>query len=279
MKRGISLPNFGDFADLRLLADLASRAEAAGFDGFFLWDHIHSTGWMPGTPPAPVPAVDPWVALGPIAMATSRIRIGTMVTPLPRRRPWKLARETVTIDHLSGGRLVLGVGLGFPPYDEFGRFGEPEDERQRAELLDDGLAILTGLWSGEPTTYHGKRLSVEGVHMLPAPVQQPRIPTWCAGMWPIRAPFRRAARWDGAFPISPTGDLLAPAEIADVASFIRRHRGGLEGFDLAAGINPASLSADERVDLEGRYAEAGATWLITSPFGLQDLEQLLATGA
>jgi alkanesulfonate monooxygenase SsuD/methylene tetrahydromethanopterin reductase-like flavin-dependent oxidoreductase (luciferase family) len=141
---GVSVPNFGEFGDVCVLRDLAVEAEQQGWDGFFLWDHIN---WFE------LPMVDPRIALGAIACATERIRIGTMVTPLPRRRPWKLARETVTLDHLSGGRLVLGVGLGFPAGREFAAFGEPTDDRERAERLDEGLDVLLGLWSGKALHY------------------------------------------------------------------------------------------------------------------------------
>ncbi len=154
MKHGISIPNFGTFADIYRLTELAREAEDNGWDGFFLWDHLNEP--QPGSRTPPVPMLDPWVALAAIAAATKRIRIGTMVTPVARRRPWKLARETVSIDHLSGGRLILGVGLGGMPEEEHARFGEDADDRVRARRLDEGLDILAGLWSGEPFSYQGE---------------------------------------------------------------------------------------------------------------------------
>jgi len=169
------------------LARLAREAEAAGWDGFFIWDIFG------GDSAAPAPVVDPWIALAAIAATTERIRFGTMVTPLPRRRPWKLAREAVSLDHLSGGRLILGVGIGAMP-EEFARFGDEPDPRKRAEMLDEGLEVLTGLWSGEPFSFHGRYYWVEEATLLPRPVQQPRIPIWVAGIWPHKPPFRRAAR-------------------------------------------------------------------------------------
>ena len=268
MKRGISIPNFGSYADARGTAQLARRAEAGGFDGFFVWDHIHNTGWAPGGPPAPLPAADPWVLLAAIALATESIRIGPMVTPLPRRRPWKLARETVTLDHLSGGRLTLGVGLGFPPDDEYERLGEPPGDRERAEMLDEGLDVLTKLWSGERVGYAGKHYQVDGVQFLPKPMQQPRIPVWCAGMWPGKGPFRRAARWDGVFPIANWPETLGPEDVRNICATIERDRGSLDRFDI---VIPAPYEAGR----DEEFAAAGATWLIYSPYTREEMDELL----
>ena len=251
----VNVQNFGEFVDIRRLAGLAKEAEDNGWDGFFLWDHIHFMQQ---------PMIDPWVALAAIAMATSRIRIGTMITPLPRRRPWKLARETVSIDQLSGGRLILGVGLGYPPDEEFARLGEDADDGIRAEKLDEGLDVLTGLWSGEPFSYQGEHYQLDNATFLPRPVQQPRIPIWVAGIWPAKRPFRRAARYDGAVPlmIGPAGEpgLLSPDELADVAAYVRRHRESDEALDVCLG---AAIPTDrgQARDVVDRFAAAGATWL------------------
>ena len=201
MRHALYVPPFGTFGDPALLVDLARDAEASGWDGFFLWDHLHFE--------TDVPFVDAWIALTAIASATEHLRIGPLITPLPRRRPWKVAREAVTLDHLSQGRLVLGVGLGIDFWHEFDGFGEPAtDDRIRAELLDDGIEIITRLWSGEPATYAGARLRVDGVRFLPKPLQQPRIPIWSAVLWPPRpSPVRRAARCDGVVPFRPDGPL------------------------------------------------------------------------
>src|SRR5690348_5018854 len=150
MQYGISVPNFGAYFDPRVLAALARDAEQAGWDGFFLWDHM--LGFYPG----PVPVVDPWVALAAIAMATERVRIGPMVTPLPRRRPQKLARETLSLDRLSGGRLTLGIGLGGDPGGELTAFGEELDPPTRGRMLDEGLELLVDLWSGENVLHRGE---------------------------------------------------------------------------------------------------------------------------
>jgi alkanesulfonate monooxygenase SsuD/methylene tetrahydromethanopterin reductase-like flavin-dependent oxidoreductase (luciferase family) len=234
-KRGIFLAPFDELVDPGALAELASRAEQRGWDGFFLWDHIK---YRP-----PVRAVaDPWIALAAIACATDRLRIGPLVTPLSRRRVQKVARETVTLDHLSRGRLTLGVGLGSDRNDELEPFGEVVDPRERARLLDQGLERLSTFWAGE---------------FQPMPVQEPRIPVWVAGRWPNRRPVQRAARWDGMFPI----DLGGPDDLAALATEIRDLRGGREDpFDLVAEIQPGAAAEP--------WEAAGATWVLTD-FELQ----------
>src|SRR5438105_3220870 len=168
MRYGVSVPNFGSFADVRKTAELARDAERAGWDGFFLWDHISAAASFDDK----TPIADPWIMLAAIALATERIRIGTMITPLPRRRPWKVARETVTLDHLSGGRLVLGVGLGFPP-EEYSLFGEDADDRVRGRKLDEALDVLTGLWSAKRFRFEGEHYTVRETTFSPAPRQSP----------------------------------------------------------------------------------------------------------
>src|SRR5215831_7955477 len=153
MHFGIHLPIFGPYGDALRLADLAAEAEEAGWDGFFLWDAVANA--------LPLPLVDPWVALTAIALNTKRIRLGPLVTPLSRRRPWKVARETVTLDHLSRGRLILAVGLGFIDDGGYAKVGETLDSKVRAELLDEALAILDGLWSGQPFSFQGKHYHIE----------------------------------------------------------------------------------------------------------------------
>jgi alkanesulfonate monooxygenase SsuD/methylene tetrahydromethanopterin reductase-like flavin-dependent oxidoreductase (luciferase family) len=191
MQYGLELSNAGPSGDARTLADLAALAEAAGWDGVFLEDYI--VHWL-----APdVPTYDPWVALAAIAVATQRVRLGTTVTPLTRRRPWKVAREAVTLDHLSNGRFVLGVGLGDANEPGYRAVGEVTDNRTRAAMLDEALEIITGLWTGQPFSYQGQHYQVAEMICLPTPVQQPRIPIWVGGNWPHKGVMRRAARWDG----------------------------------------------------------------------------------
>jgi alkanesulfonate monooxygenase SsuD/methylene tetrahydromethanopterin reductase-like flavin-dependent oxidoreductase (luciferase family) len=262
MRFAINVPNFGDFADPRVVADLARRAEEAGWDGLFVWDHVTHRKELRRH------IADPWVLLTAAALATRRIRLGTMITPVARRRVSKLAREVTTLDRLTGGRMILGVGLGAPLDDEFGSFGESTDARELAAHLDEGLAALNLLWSGEPVTFHGDHVVVDDVTFLPTPVQRPRVPVWVGGNWPAKPPMRRAARWDGAAPILPSEDGGMPpqpdaATVREISAFLRecRAEAGLEAepFDLAmSGISPADPAA--AADLLGSLEEAGATW-------------------
>jgi len=185
MRYAVNVPNFEDYGDVRTVAGLAADAEAAGWDGFFVWDHLAFVkAWK-------LRIADPWLLLAGVALATERLRLGPMVTPLARRRPWKVARETVTLDRLSGGRLVLGVGLGEPAADEFGSFGEPTDPRVRAAMLDEGLEVLTRLWSGETVSFSGRHYRVDEVAFQPPRRSGPASPSG----WP--APGRAAARCAG----------------------------------------------------------------------------------
>ncbi len=275
MKYGINVTNFGHDFTPRVLAELGHEAEESGWDGFFIWDHIDAG--------VASPMVDPWIALAAIAMRTERIRIGPMVTPLPRRRPWKLARETVTLDHLSNGRLTLGVGLGFPPAAEYEQFGESGEEAVRAEMLDEGLEVMVGLWSGEPLTYEGQHYQVKGATFQPGPIQKPRIPVWVAGMWPNKRPMRRAARYEGAFPLAsdPTRD-LGPDEVRSIIQYVSDHRESPEHFDL---VLAGTTSGDDPGEASERLlalAEAGATWwqegLAPWLGSLEDMRQIIRKG-
>src|SRR4051794_26534136 len=233
-RRGIFVAPFDELADAQKLAELAARAEHAGWDGFFLWDHVD---YRP-----PVNALaDPWVCMAAIACATERVLTGPLITPPARRRIHKLARETVTLDRLSGGRLIFGAGLGSDNSGEFSKFGEQSDAKVRAALLDDGLRQLVAYWNGQ---------------FEPRPLQQPRIPIWLAARWPNRRPVRRALEWDGLFPI----DLPGPEELAKLTAEVREARGSLDGYDIVvtnpAGTDPAPWEA------------AGATWCLTG-FGPQ----------
>lgn len=264
VQRGLFLPPFGELADPAVVADLAVEAEAAGYDGFFLWDHVQyrrdsSRLDAEDAPPPDLPVADPWVTLTAVAAATSRLRIGPLVTPLPRRRPHVLARQVASLDVLSQGRVILGVGLGGDNSREFSAFGEETDPRTRGAQLDEALGVLTKLWSGEVVGHDGPHYRADHVRFLPTPVQSPRPPIWVAGRWPNRAPLERAARWDGFFPIEVDG----PGDLADAVGALRdRHGGDLDGYDVVAQGEPGADPAP--------WVEAGATWWLTS-FGAWDV--------
>ena len=253
VRYGIYIPNYGPAVEPRSLMKLAKACEEAGWDGFYMWDHVYNGLGEE------FPFFDPWISLALVAIKTNKIRIGTTVTPVARRRPRKLARETVTLDHLSGGRLTLGVGLGFPPSDEFENFGEDPSLRVRAEKLDEGLDILQGLWSGEPFSYEGRHYRVDEAQFFPRPIQSPRIPIWVAGTWPNRAPFIRAARFDGVFPLRKGFEgPLKPQDYVDILSFVEGHRGNLDNFDVAfSGYSTGEWSLR---DVLPEYFEAGVNW-------------------
>ena len=239
MRHGVCLANIGTYSDPRIGVRLAEAAEAAGWDGVFIWDHLAFV-WG-------APAADPWTTLAAIASATSRVRIGTAVTPVARRRPQVLAHQVASLDVLSAGRVVFGAGLGGSP-DEFGRFGEPTDAKVRAAMLDEGLELLRRFWSGEEVAHRGEHFAVDRVTLAPTPVQE-RVPIWIGGNRP--ASLRRAARWDGwlADSADPTGMRLSPDDVARSIEQIGRG----ENFDVAV------LGQSDRGD-PSAYELVGATW-------------------
>jgi len=275
MKFGLMLPNMGSpFGDASLLVELAQSAEQAGWEGFFLWDHIGGGRGFP--------AVDPWVCLGGIASRTQSLRLGTMVTPLSRRRPWKVAREIVTLDHLSRGRAVLGVGVGDYIVKDFKAFGEVAGPRTRAEMLDESLEILAGLQSGEPFHYTGKHYQVTEALFKPTPVQSPRIPVWVAAHWPFKRPLRRAARWDGVLPLPWNAGPITPAVIREMAAYIAEHRTIDTPFDIIKyGVTEGKDLAKDR-SLVQEYETAGATWWVEEIYSsrgtLKQIQKRIAAG-
>jgi alkanesulfonate monooxygenase SsuD/methylene tetrahydromethanopterin reductase-like flavin-dependent oxidoreductase (luciferase family) len=249
MRSGLFLPIFDELADPAIVARLSAEAEEAGWDGVFVWDHVR---WgEPG-----VAVADPWITLAAIAAATERIRIGPMVTPLARRRPVKVARETATLDLLSGGRLTLGVGLGSDAFGrEYSLTGEELDDRRRAQMLDESLEILAAAWSGEQVQHRGDSYIVDGMRFLPRPVQRPGVPVWVAGYYGKPRPLRRAARYQGFFPVNlDHADQLAEM-IGDLAA-LRRDAGRdpAEPYDVVAALDPGIDPAP--------YIAAGATWWV-----------------
>ena len=270
MQFAIDLPHFGPFSDPHLLAELAHEAEEEGWDGFFLWDHIN---YKLAEFPGPMVIADPWIQMAALAMRTRRIKIGPMVTPLPRRRPWKVARETVTLDHLSNGRLILGIGLGSDRRGEYHDFGETPDARVRGEMLDEGLDVLTQLWSGEEVSYEGKYYQLSQVQFLPKPLQQPRIPIWVAGYWPSKKPFRRAAQWDGLFPLM-LERALTPADFREILDYTYAQRTQTTPFDVIAGGQTDGSDKAQAAAHAASFAEAGATWWLESFYSHHTLDQV-----
>lgn len=249
MRYALFVPPFDELADPRLVARLAAEAEERGWDGVFVWDHV--------TYREPVQSLaDPWITLSAVAAATSTIRIGPMVTPLPRRRPVKVARETATLDLLSEGRLVLGVGIGGDRSREFSGTGEQVVDAVRGAMLDEALDVLRAAWSGEPVHHRGEHYLVDGIRFLPTPVQRPGPPVWVAMRYGNAAPLRRAARHDGVFPI----EIESPDQLAECVHDIAQQRRHLDGFDVVVGGPPGTDPAP--------YEQAGATWWTVSfPIG------------
>ncbi len=267
MHFAINTPNFDLYGNVHLLAELAHEAEEAGWDGFFIWDHIGAGPEWPG------PIVDPWIALAAMAMVTQRIKFGPMVTPLPRRRPWKVAREAVTLDHLSQGRLILGVGIGSDQGREFSCFGEGTDDHLHGEMLDEGLEVLTRLWSGETFSYQGTHYQLSQARFLPTPVQRPRIPIWLAGVWPNKKPFRRAAKFDGICPMGRDHE-LTPEEWHSIIAYLKGHRSNEAPFDaIAAGHTTGTDKEKDRATVSP-LAEVGVTWWQDWFDGTYSLEQV-----
>jgi alkanesulfonate monooxygenase SsuD/methylene tetrahydromethanopterin reductase-like flavin-dependent oxidoreductase (luciferase family) len=244
------VPTSGEY-DVPTLMDLAREVETLGFDGMFLWDNILTTFDDSGT------LDDSTVALTAVVLATNTIHCGLLCTPLTRRRPWKVAKEMSTLDRLSGGRLVMGVGLG-GSWD-FAPFSEEPPGRSRALMLDEALDVITACWRGQDVHHRGRHYTVDGARMRPTPLQQPRIPIWTAGYWPGTAPFRRAARWDGVAPLRRGHEFagLTPEEMAACLGYIGCFRGG----PLEAVYFHTRPDDGARVE---EYVAAGATWWLES---------------
>jgi alkanesulfonate monooxygenase SsuD/methylene tetrahydromethanopterin reductase-like flavin-dependent oxidoreductase (luciferase family) len=252
MEYAVALPTGGECGDPRFLVELAEIAEHAGWDAVVLEDYVLYQG------DAAMPTCNTWIALAAIAMRTERLRLILEVTPLARRRPWNVAREAAGVDQLSGGRMVLGVGLGdvgeIGIDASFTHFGEATEARVRAELLDEGLEIVAGLWRGEPFSFHGKHFHVDEVTFLPRPVQTPRIPIWVGGGYPGRRPVERALRWDGSCLYKRGGGDMTADDVADL-----RARGG-DAFTIAVGARPRKEDWDEDRDHIRSVRDAGADW-------------------
>jgi len=252
----------------QFLLDLAVEAEGAGWDGIFLWDHVMFT-WMV------LPMPDSWTILAAAAAITDEITLGTNVTPLPRRRPQTLARQLVTIDQISGGRVVLGAGLGGAGQGpdaggEFTALGEESRYTVLAEMCDESLDIITGLWSGEPVTHSGKHYTVEDVTFQPIPVQRPRIPIWIGGN--SRGALKRAAGYDGWVTGGPSPSAGDPGltldEVGGRVEYIRGYRELDAPLDVAYAFEFPD-DRGEMEDLTEKAEEVGVTWMLDGVFGLR----------
>ena len=281
MRSGLDAPTTGEYAAPHALADLAAEAETAGWDGFFVWDVLLGDVAMSQ------PVTDPWITLTEVALRTSRIKIGVLALPLARHRPWLVARRLATLDQLCGGRMICAVGLGHLDRD-FSAFGEASEPALRARKLDEGLAILDGLWRNDTFSFAGDHYTLDGARLLPRPLQQPRIPLWVAAGWPYRAPVRRAARWDGLCLKSRhaiTHKPLPPTDLRACVAYVREERA------LNADIAPdapfeivmsgeSSPDAGQGADEVAPYAEAGATWWMEEGLGwtLEEFRQRIRSG-
>lgn len=277
MKHALHAPNFGTFGGIKQLVAFAKEADEHGWDGFFLWDHLRTIDL-----PATDPFVDPWIAMTAMASVSKTLKLGALVTPLSRRRPWKVARESVTLDHFSDGRLVLGAGIGGDFYREFSGFGEEVGNRLHADKLDEALQMLVELWSGEETSFQGEHYHLSQIQFHPTPVQQPRIPIWLAGVWPGTKPFQRAAKWDGIFPIYRGKGEFPPDEVAKMLSYIREFRTSDAPFDtviVTRSHKPGAVDpvpTDEYLSRLAELESVGVTWSLQSLDMKSDIDDVLA---
>jgi alkanesulfonate monooxygenase SsuD/methylene tetrahydromethanopterin reductase-like flavin-dependent oxidoreductase (luciferase family) len=271
LKFGLDLPNMGVVGSPQVLAKLAQEAETVGWDGVFVWDSLY----VELDDPRLQATYDPWIGLTAMAASTERIRLGMMITPLARRRPWKLARETVTLDHFSKGRIVLPVGLGAVDDSGFSKVGEETDRKIRAQQLDEALEILNGLWSGRPFRYDGRHYRVQEMAFYPPPFQSPRIPIWVVGAWPKQKSMLRALRWDGILPIKMTADGqnlaeegyalaggMTPNDVREMKAFVDERRSQNAPFDIVLEGKTPGEDREKAKAIVSPYAEAGATWWV-----------------
>jgi alkanesulfonate monooxygenase SsuD/methylene tetrahydromethanopterin reductase-like flavin-dependent oxidoreductase (luciferase family) len=253
MRYGFVLP--GGSANEQI--EQAIAADESGWDGVFVWEAAYG--------------VDAWTLLGAMAQRTQRVRLGTMLTPLPWRRPWKVASQAVTLDQVSGGRAIVAIGLGAVSTD-LGNTGEELDRRIRASMLDEGIDIMSGLWRGK-RRFAGQRYQVDlearaDLSQVAQPVQKPAIPIWVVGAWPRRKSMRRVLRCDGLLPVAMGTNGARPE------------------FDIIMeGETPADEAA-KASELVRPWAEASCTWWIESrwqlphesPERMQQVHQRLVAG-
>jgi alkanesulfonate monooxygenase SsuD/methylene tetrahydromethanopterin reductase-like flavin-dependent oxidoreductase (luciferase family) len=263
VRLALSIPNM---AEPSFLVDLGERVEAAGWHGVFLWDHVH------GSPAQPLPIVDPWMVLGALAQRTDTVRLGTSITAVPRRRPQELARQVVTLDRLSGGRAVLGVGLGEPP-GEYTSYGDTADRGDLAERLDEGLEVLAGLWTGEPFAHRGNYFTVDDAQFVPRAVQEPHVPVWTSCVVQNQATLSRAARWDGVILASMGEDgSINPVPVERVQHAVDTISAERDPGPFDVAVTLPARPDDEQLHA---YAAAGATWIMVTGW-VDQLDELVS---
>jgi len=264
MRFGITLPIGGVDGDVRKAVEYAMLAEKAGWDGVFIEDYVYFA-------PSKSPVFDPWITMAGVAARTEKIRMGITVTPPARRRPWKLAKEAATLDHLSGGRLILGIGVGASEDRSFAAFGDPVDIKVRAEMTDEALDVILGLWTGRPFSHQGRHYQVNDVAMLPTPVNGSRVTLWVGGGWPRKSVIARAHKGDGAccYKVTDKGmDMLTAADVREMkATFASR-----PAFDIVVGGTTPGAKPTKASAQVAPLTEAGATWW--SEFGYSSAKSL-----
>ena len=267
MHYGFVLPQ----GDVHSIPEMAQEAEEAGWDAVFIPDCISiETSSVP-----PQPFYDPWVMLALIVARTQRIRLGTLLTPPSRRRPWKLARETSTLDQASHGRLILPVGLGAAADDAgFYSVGEVMDTKGRAQLLDESLEILTGLWRGQPFHYDSKHYHIQNMTLLPPPVQSPRIPIWVVGVWPRMKSMQRVLRYDGLLPQKLSNEPMTPEDVRAMKRYIDEQRTRTTPFDIVIEGETPGNDQDRARSIVKKWLDAGATWWIEARWEATSIDEV-----
>jgi len=272
-KFGIYIANYGITNDPQDYVDLAILSENNGWDGFFLWDHVFlSSNKMQ-------PFLDPWIILSAVAVKTKRIKLGTTVTPLARRRPWIVAKQVSTLDQLSKGRMILGVGLGIDL--DFSNFGENTDLLIRSEKLDESLHILKGLWANKPFTFKGKHFHIKEVEFFPKPFQE-KIPIWVGGTWPIKKPFQRAAQYDGVFPLKAgEEESLSPNDYREIIKYIKQYRSSFDSYDIIKSIYSTGIKEED--EWINDYLNIGITWFVEAIWpgrdsSLDNIKKIISRG-
>ncbi len=268
MKFGFVFPRANVFEAIKF----AKTAEETGWDAFFVWE--------------PTYGIDAWVTLAAIAVETKKIRLGTLLSPPSRMRPWKLASEVITLDILSHGRITLSVGLGAIDTG-FEELGEKTDLKTRAELLDESLDIMDGLWTRDMSNYKGKHYNIKNLfrsdffkrHPPPQPIQNPHIPIWVVGAWPYEKSMKRAIQYEGIIPTikNKQGQFedITPEHIIEIKAYVQENRSKKAPFDIIVEGKSPGDDSKESMSIIKPFAEAGATWWIESDWTTNNLEELI----